>query len=63
MRDLNSRLLVYLTNIVDDLGGSHWCDGACSFFAGTMYGGGEGAVVSGMGYVDSGRFVLLKVWW
>ena len=29
----------------------------------TMYGGGEGGVVSGMGSVNSGMFVLLKVWW
>ena len=32
------------------------------FFAAKMYGGGEGAVVSGIGAVNSGRFGLLKVW-
>ena len=32
------------------------------FFAATVYEGGEGAVVYGMGFVDSGRFGILKVW-
>ena len=27
-----------------------------------MYGGGERGVVSGIGDVDSGRFVMLKIW-
>ena len=60
--DLKSQLMVSFMTIVDNMGGGHWCDSTCSFFADTMYNAGDGAVFSGMGDVNSGSFGLFKVW-
>ena len=60
--DMHYQLLVYCMTTVDGSGGGHWRDGACSFFADTMYNAGDGAVFSGMGDVNSGSFGMFKVW-
>ena len=61
---IKSQLLVSLTTIVDDSGGGVTGVTALDpFFTATMYGCVcVGAVVSGMGDVNYGRFGLLKVW-
>ena len=59
---MNSRLMVSFMAIVDDLGGSHFQDSSCSFFAASIYGMCEGGVVSDLGGVDFGRFGPLRVW-